>query len=268
LRTPFAHELETALSAGAEATGYLVEAYKAFEAIPNAPASITTDHDRRAQEIILQAIRAEFPGDALCAEEDTPTLQGVERTGARLWIVDPIDGTRGFAQKNGEFSVMIGFVTEGALAVGVVAEPVKARVTYATLAGGCWARDGAADPVPCRVSTTARLEDATLIQSRSRTPTQQAQLLRPARIVETHSAGVKLACVARGEADIYVNYYPNFSDWDICAGQLLVTEAGGVVTGMKGQTLVYGLPGAHQRHGLLAANGTLHQLALERLSAR
>jgi 3'(2'), 5'-bisphosphate nucleotidase len=268
---PYSRELNTALLAAEQAARYLVEAYAAFEVIPNAPASITTDADRRSQEIILQAIRRDFPSDALCAEEDTPTLQGVPRLGARLWIVDPIDGTRGFAQKNGEFSVMIAFVADGEAVVGVVSEPAApggARVTYAERGSGCWKRLGPGEAIRCRVTSTDRPEDATLIQSRSRSPqepTRQVQLLHPAKVVETHSAGVKLARVAGGEADIYVNHYPNFFDWDICAGHVLVSEAGGVVTGLKGQILAYGRPGAHQRHGLVAANPTLHGVAAARL---
>ncbi len=89
--------------------------------------------------------------------------------------------------------------------------------------------------------------------------------LNPARIVESYSAGIKLALVARGEADLYLNTYDAFHDWDICAGHLLVTEAGGMVTGIKGEELKYGLPGAWQRAGLLATNGKLHPVAVERI---
>ncbi len=89
-----------------------------------------------------------------------------------------------------------------------------------------------------------------------------AEALGPARIVESYSAGIKLALVARGEADIYLNTYEAFHDWDICAGHILVTEAGGRVTGTGGQELRYGLPGAWQRDGLLATNGLLHDAAL------
>src|ERR1700693_826838 len=123
------HELETALEAARAAGHYLLEAYERFQAIPDAPADISTEADLRSQEIVLQAIRAAFPADALCAEEATTTLQGAAHTGRRLWIVDPIDGTRGFARKNGEFSVMIGFVERGQIGVGVVAQPVARRRT-------------------------------------------------------------------------------------------------------------------------------------------
>jgi 3'(2'), 5'-bisphosphate nucleotidase len=266
---PVERELGTALDAAEQAGRHILTLYADFQAIPDARADITTEADRQSQELILRRLRSAFPDDALCAEEKTPTLEGVHATGPRVWVVDPIDGTRGFAQKNGEFSVMVALVEEGQVAVGVVLEPVPWRLTYAVRGGGCWRRDGAeGEPSPCRVTPVADLAEAVLVQSRSRNPavpTWQAQALRPGRVVETHSAGVKLARVARGEADLYVNHYANFHDWDICAGDILVQEAGGTVTGLKGQMIHYGLPGAWQRAGLLASNGVLHAAALERL---
>jgi 3'(2'), 5'-bisphosphate nucleotidase len=108
-----------------------------------------------------------------------------------------------------------------------------------------------------------------LTQSRSRDPgkpSRWVQALKPARVIESHSAGVKLALVARAEADVYLNTYTEFHDWDIAAGHILVCEAGGTVTGSAGQTLVYGTPGAWQRHGLLASNGKVHNAALGRIA--
>ena len=261
----FDHELATALDAARAASRYLLEEYARFQIIPDAPADITTDADRRSQEIILEAIRLAFPADALCAEEATATLAVAAHTGGRLWIVDPIDGTRGFARKNGEFSVMIGFVADGVIGAGVVYQPAASRLTYATHGGGCWRQDGDGDPCRCQVTAVRELHECTLTQSRSRTPGKRsrwAEALAPARIVESYSAGIKLALVARGEADIYLNTYEAFHDWDICAGHILVSEAGGRVTGTGGQELCYGLPGAWQRDGLLATNGALHEAAL------
>jgi 3'(2'), 5'-bisphosphate nucleotidase len=262
----YERELATALEAADAAGRYLREEYARFQAIPDAPADISTEADRRSQEIVLQVIRQVFPGDALCAEETTATLQEAAHTGGRLWIVDPIDGTRGFARKNGEFSVMIGFVEAGLIAVGVVLQPAVGRLTYAVRDLGCWRRDGdAAAPSPCRVTRVRALAESTLTQSRARTPgkpSRWAEALRPARVVESYSAGIKLALVARGDADVYLNTYEAFHDWDICAGHILVTEAGGRVTGTDGTPLAYGVEGAWQRHGLLATNGVLHEDAL------
>jgi 3'(2'), 5'-bisphosphate nucleotidase len=266
----FEHELQAALKAAHLAGNALREAYKRFQVVPDAPADISTEADRRSQEIILTYLHQTFPEDALCAEEETSTLSQAAHTGARLWIVDPIDGTRGFARKNGEFSVMIAFVHDSRPAVGVVLEPAKDRLTYAVAGQGCWRQDGEDEqPIACRVSTVAELAKATLTQSHSRKPgvrSKQVEALNPLRIVETYSAGIKLALVARGEADLYLNTYEAFHDWDICAGHVLVQEAGGKVTGIGGQELRYGLPGAWQRHGLLASNCTLHDAAITALA--
>jgi 3'(2'), 5'-bisphosphate nucleotidase len=265
---PFDRELQAALDAARRAGAIILEAYEHFQAIPDARADISTEADRQSQEAILSHLRGLFPGDAFCAEEQTAGLAEVARTGTRLWIVDPIDGTRGFAKKNGEFSVMIGFVEEGRIGVGVVLEPALRRLTYATRGGGCWRQDQEEEPVRCQVSTTTNLAEATLTESRPRNPglTLPMRRLEPKRVVLTYSAGIKLALVARAEADLYVSTYDTFHDWDLCAGQTLVEEAGGTVTGLRGEELRYGLPGAWQRHGLLATNGLLHQDAVAKLS--
>lgn len=262
----YERELNLALAAAAAAGDVILLAYRDFEAIPNAPASISTQADRDSQETILKAIQGVFPDDAYCAEENTPSLDR-SRTAPRTWVVDPIDGTRGFAQKNGEFSVMIGLIDQGKLAVGVVLEPVTWRITYAVQGGGCWRIDGRdATPIACRVTTVSDLASSTLVQSRTKgQPWPHQVAIAPARAVETHSAGVKLARVARGEADLYVNHYRNFHDWDICAGQILVEEAGGTVTTFRGKPVLYGQADADQRDGLVASNGRLQSSALERL---
>jgi len=259
-------ELAVAMEAVRKAGAYLEDAYRRFEVIADAPANITTDADRKSQEIILAHLSEHFPADALYAEEATEGLKQAKQVGDRTWIVDPIDGTRGFARKNGEFSVMVGMVDRGAIALGVVHQPAVGRWTFATQGDGCWRRDnGEKEPVRCVVNPVRDLKEATLTQSRSRDgkASKWAGAIGPAHIVESYSAGIKLALVARGEADLYLNTYEAFSDWDICAGHILVTEAGGKVTGTGGQAIVYGAEDFKQRSGLLATNGVLHDAALE-----
>ena len=263
-------ELQTALEAVRRAGNVVLDYYSTFTAIPDARADISTQADRDSQEIILRHIRQIYPSDSLCAEENTPTLESAAHTGTRLWIVDPIDGTRGFARKNGEFSVMVAFVDIGQIRVGAVLEPVTRRLTYAVKGGGCWRLDqDFADPIACSVRTTENLAEAVLTQSHSGKPGRQlslVQALNPGKVIETYSAGIKLAQVARGEADLYLNTYLHFHDWDICAGQILVEEAGGIVTGLAGEPILYGVNQAGQRSGLLASNGRLHQTALESIA--
>jgi 3'(2'), 5'-bisphosphate nucleotidase len=266
----YEQELHVALDAAQGAGRLILEHYAAFEVIPDAPADISTDTDRASQATILKAIHHAYPADALCAEEATAEFASHPRLGPRQWVVDPIDGTRGFARKNGEFSVMIGLVHGGRVVVGVVLEPALKRLTFASLGGGCWRVDGE-NPQQrrCQVTKVAELSAATVTQSHSRKgkpPSKEIQALRPARVIETYSAGIKLAQVARAEADIYLNTYDACHDWDICAGQLLVEEAGGRVTNLRGDAPRYGLEAAIQDHGLLASNGLLHAPALTALA--
>lgn len=250
----YTRELHEALAAADAASKYLTAEYAAFTAIPDAPAHITTHADRGAQEIILKHLHAAFPADGLVAEENTPAVALAPAGAARTWVVDPIDGTKGFAMKNGEFSVMIGLTVGDRPVVGVVAEPTKDRVTYAATGLGCWVKVSDAAPVQCGVTTCDSLPRATLTQSHSKPGKTKPMVtkLGPAAVVETYSAGIKLALVARGEADVYVNSYPEFHDWDVCAGEVLVIEAGGVVTEFDGGPVRYGQRGAKRKGGLVA----------------
>ncbi len=268
---PYEQELQVALAAAARAGAYVADEYTRFVPIPNAPATISTEVDRGSQELILQDLQASFPEDGLCAEEATPTLAQAKRleSAVRRWVVDPIDGTRGFARKNGEFSVMIALMQGQTILVGVVLEPALDRWTYATLGGGCWTRIKDDAPSRCQVSSLSELTQATLIQSHSKGNDRKAESharLHPARLLETYSAGVKLAAVARGDADVYVNP-DGICDWDIAAGHLLVTEAGGTVTELRGTPVIYLREGFKQPHGLVATNRHLHASVVDQLQA-
>jgi 3'-phosphoadenosine 5'-phosphosulfate (PAPS) 3'-phosphatase len=263
----FAHELTAAREAAARASDYLKREYDAFTAIPDAPVTISTHADKASQELILSFLHERFPADALCAEESTPAFDTVPKSGRRTWVVDPIDGTRGFAKKVGQFSAMIGLLVDGQPVVGVVAEPAQNRTTFAVLGGGCWVQTGGAEPERFRVSGRT-FADLVLIQSWAKTgmSPKPVRALAPVRVIETYSGGVKLAAVARGEADVYANCYETFRDWDICAGHLLVTEAGGTVTDLAGKPITYQNPEFAQKNGLLATNGVIHAEAVLRLA--
>lgn len=261
MQAQYERELSAALEAARQAGELIQMHYASFEKIEDAPIDISTIADRESQEVILQHLHTVFPKDALCAEEKTPTLGLAPQVGPRLWIIDPIDGSRGFATKNGEFSIMIAFVEAGIVSVGVVFESAKGRLTYAVRGGGCWAVDAGGEKKRCQVNVVEDPGNCSLIQSHTKQgkTSRPVEVLKPARVIETYSAGVKLARVARGEGDVYVNTYSEFHDWDIAAGHILVEEAGGIATGLAGETLRYGEPGAKQRHGLIAANPTLLQ---------
>jgi 3'(2'), 5'-bisphosphate nucleotidase len=262
-----ARELKEALAVAELAGEFIRAEYDAFVPIPDAPASISTKADTGAQDIILKHLLAAFPGDGFCAEEST-AIRSAATDAKRVWVIDPIDGTRGFAMKNGEFSVMIGLTIDRVPVLGVVYEPIQRRMTYACQGMGCYVMQGDSAPVRCRVSACAALESAVMTTSHmnpNKPPKPVIRKLQPGTIHQTYSAGVKLALVARGEVDLYVNDYPEFHDWDICAGHVLVEQAGGTVTEFDGGVVQYGRAGAKRRGGMVATNGALHAEVLNRL---
>jgi len=264
----WAQEREFVLEVGQRAADFARQAYDRFEVIPDAPSSITTPVDRAIQEQILQAIQKAYPNDAALAEEDTPTARQLPRHGRRCWVIDPIDGTKGFARKTGEFSIMIALTVDQEPVLGAVLEPIPERITYAVRGQGCVVIEGSGPPRSGQVRAVEKLSEAVLVQSRSRSGTEGSGLVKqlgPQRIVEIYSAGVKLAMVARGAVDLYVNNYANFNDWGICAGDILVREAGGVCVLLDGQPIQYGADPAQPRGGMIAAHPTLAEQVVHRL---
>lgn len=263
----YSTELAAAREAARLAAGIILELGGRLEAMNDAPVDVSTQADRDSQDAILNHLSAAFPNDAFRAEEQTETLRRLKQDGRRLWIIDPIDGTRGFVQKIGEYSVMIALVDSGDLVLGVVAEPAFQRQMYAVCGQGCWRQDGTGEPRRVRVTSTTTLRESTLIQSHVKPgkPQHEVERIAPAKVVETYSAGVKLARVADGSVDMYVCNYPTLNDWDLAAGHILVTEAGGRVTTLASGSLRYGEPSPAHHGGLLATNGLLHDLTVSAL---
>ncbi len=267
----YARELDATLEIIRRAGEEILWRYESFERIEDAPADISTEADMASQELILDRLHREFPGDGLCAEETSDRFATEASGDGRFWVVDPIDGSRGFARKNGEFSVMIALVDGGRAVVGAVHEPAIDRVTYAVHGGGCRVRHPFdSDPRACAVTgTEGTPRDLTMSRSRGE---EGAEALRVAfgaeRTVQTYSAGIKLAQVARGEADLYLGDYLTLHDWDVAAGHVLVEEAGGRVTNVEGEGIVYDGSGKSLRgKGIVATNGGVHEAALKTLAA-
>lgn len=260
-------ELSLARQAARLAGDYIRREYELFEPIPDAPVSISTHVDRMSQDLILDFLRPHGPDDAFRAEEDTPAYRQCRKAGSRVWVIDPIDGTRGFARKNGQFSIMIGLTIDERPVVGVVYEPIADVMTFASRGQGCFVARQDAEPIRCQVSGRTTLDGCTVVKSHTKPGASAPEVaaLAPATMIVTYSAGIKLAVVARGEADVYPNDYSRFSDWDICAGHILVTEAGGIVTQLRGEPVSYGGPEFRQTGGLLATNGHLHPQAVLRM---
>ncbi len=208
-----------------------------LEVVRKADASPVTEADRRGEAVIIERLKREFPGVLVVGEEDCAECGTPEEAPERFFLVDPLDGTRGFVTGSDQFTVNIALIEQGAAVAGAVATPADDRVWF-TRTGGAVLREGGAER-PIRVR--ARPEVAEAVLSRSVTPAQAQSLAArygfgPWRAVDS---SLKLCLIAEGRADLYPRTGPT-SEWDIAAGQAVLEAAGGTVQTLDGKSLRYG----------------------------
>jgi len=206
-------------------------------------ASPVTEADERAEQLILAALAKEAPGIPVIAEE-LAAARGLPAPPPRFWLVDPLDGTKEFIARNGEFSINIGLVEGHRAVLGVVHVPVT-NVTYAA-AGPGTATKQQGDAAP--IAIAARLVPATgaiIIHSRSHSDSRRFAAYRatvPDAQTKISGSAVKFCLVAEGAADLYPRFGPTM-EWDTCAGQAILEAAGGSVVTPDGALLRYAKPG-------------------------
>jgi 3'(2'), 5'-bisphosphate nucleotidase len=261
---------EAALSAALEASHLVMRVYAtAFSVEYKSQDDPVTRADREANALLCDRLDAALPGVPRVAEESDPsTYGGFERSDA-AWFIDPLDGTREFVARNGEFAVMIGLAQGGRATVGVIVAPAWRRAFVGVVGHGAWevANDGSRAPI--RVSSRSSLLGASVLVSRSRPSTRVAPLLSatgtPAVI--HGSSGLKAVLVATGAHDVYVQPGPAGMRWDACASDALVEAAGGKFTEIAGHPIDYATDEIVNTEGLLATNGWLHASAVMALKS-
>jgi len=225
-----------------------------------------TDADVASNDLIVQGLERVFPHDAILSEEQADDRRRLEAQ--RTWMVDPLDGTNEYIKRLPEFSVMIGLVEEGSPVLGVVYQPLSDEIYFAVTGNGAWLQVGSRRR-PLHVTQTSDPSRMRLVVSRShRDPLVDAIKNRLGIQKEriSGSVGVKVALIARGEADLYVHPSPHTRLWDVCAAEVLLREAGGTMTDMYGDRIRYDLPEIHLRKGVAASNGAAHEKILNRVA--
>ena len=223
--------------------------------------SPVTAADLASNEWIVRSIREAWPGEAILAEE---SADSASRLGADLvWLVDPLDGTKEFLAQNGEFSVMIGLVAGGRSVMGVVYVPVRGLLYRAAEGEGAWAEDaGGSRRLRCAVPSPEALR---MVGSRSHGDETIDAMQRALGVVDVRpsgSVGIKCALIAEGERDLYVHPVPYLQEWDTCAAEVLLREAGGEVTDCRGGRLRYNKQDPSQPDGIVACAAEIHARVL------
>jgi len=198
-----------------------------------------TEADRVAHRIIslaLEKLDADVP---VLSEESAPTDHEVRRKWTRYWLVDPLDGTKEFLKRNGEFTVNIALVDGHRAVLGSVYAPVLDRMYSGSLELGAWRSDAgrAATPIAVRREAASPLR---VVGSRSHPSPELAAYLKalPPHEITDMGSSLKICLVAEGAADIYPRLGPT-SEWDTAAAQAILESAGGRMIDPAGRPLRY-----------------------------
>jgi len=219
--------------------------------------SPVTEADVEANRCIHDLITSAFPDDGWLSEETRDSAARLQKV--RVWIIDPLDGTKEFIKRIPEFCVCIGLVEQGTPILGVIYNPVTDEL-FAGARGSGVRMNGA----PIRVSSRRELSGAHILASRSEEGRGEwDEFKNDLRVDLTGSVAFKLALLSSGRGDATFSLTPK-NEWDICAGAALISEAGGRITDRYGQALRFNqaqtlLP------GIIASNGHLHEPIMELL---
>ncbi len=239
-------------AAARDAARLIMQVYAApFDVQHKRDASPVTLADELAEASITQALHQLTPDIPVIAEEAAAKGQAPQAA-SRFWLVDPLDGTREFVARNGEFTVNIALIEEGMPSLGVVYTPVSDDLTIGGPQLGAWGEQGGRRmPIQCRPvpqqdrvlacsrshGDEAALNDWWQVEFGAAAPTQRVAV----------GSSLKFGLLARGLADVYPRFGPTM-EWDIAAGHAVLLGAGGQVLTLDGQPLHYRKPGFRNPH--------------------
>lgn len=260
------HELQLAQNAAIEAGKIVLSHYDTdYQIQMKAGEEPVTIADKMSSNYIVQVLQQAFPHDAIVSEENAlpEDLASYER----VWVIDPIDGTKEFIKHNGEFAVMIGLVQSGDPVLGVVYQPVNQMMCWGIHGQGAYMQT-AKGKHALHVSKASQLDDLRIATSRSHfSPEMQAlyDALGLKNIVRSGSLGLKFSMIARQQSEIYFNLSNITSCWDTCAPEVILKEAGGRISNLSGTRLTYTFSHVKNRNGVIATNGPIHNYLVERI---
>jgi 3'(2'), 5'-bisphosphate nucleotidase len=225
-----------------------------------------TAADHAANEILVRELHQRFPHDAILSEEFPDDLSRL--TNDRVWMVDPMDGTKQFIERIEEFAVMIGLAVEGEARLGVVYHPSLDRMYYAATGTGAFVEE----KWTTKRLRVVELDDPskiTLAVSRShhsRKIDLICEMLGMTRRISHGSVGLKFGLIAEGRAHLYLHLGGRTNQWDTCGPEAILREAGGAVTDISGGDLKYNRTELHNLRGIVASNGVIHNRILDAIA--
>lgn len=222
--------------------------------------------DRAANELIVKGLHREFPDDGILAEESLDTERRLGKR--RVWMIDPLDGTSGFIARDGDFAVQIGLAVDGRSVLGVVFQPLPDILYRAAEGEGAWVERPGFEPERAQVSDASDISSMRLAASRSHRSPRMDRVVKALRLkeeVRRGSVGVKVGLIIEQQCDLYIHLSPRTKQWDTCAPEIILSEAGGRFSDLFGEPIRYNVPDVQNHNGIVATNGKAHDAIIERL---
>lgn len=253
--------IEVTLKAGETAMAFYARDHDVTIKQDNSP---VTEADLAVDDLLFPVLRERYPDIPVVTEERAAT-QGVMPRQGKFFLVDPIDGTKEFIKKTGEFTINIALVEDGVPVAGIVYAPAIGRLFVGDISTGAREIDSAGNSM--RMSVRGCGEDMTAVASRSHLTKDTEDFISQNKISDCVNAGssLKFCLVAAGEADIYPRFGPTM-EWDTAAGHAVLLAAGGQVLTCEGSPLSYGKPQFRNPY-FIAASPTAHYLIPTTLQA-
>lgn len=250
-------ELQFAKQAALQAGKALLSFYQnEYEVKSKGVDNPLTEADEASDRILKSLLLDATPDYGWLSEETVDNDDRLQKE--RVWIVDPLDGTKEFIQGVPQFTVSIGLAEQGKAKLGVIYNPVTKELFSGIVGEGAWLNDA-----PMHTSTTTETKGATILASRSEMKRGEFDLFQTEFNIEAiGSIAYKLALVAAGKADTSFSLGPKH-EWDICAGVALVEAAGGIATARDGSLLVFNQK-VTLTNGITAANAHIHQAIINK----
>jgi 3'(2'), 5'-bisphosphate nucleotidase len=247
-------ELQEALAAASLAAGTIMEIYaRPFEVTIKSDDSPVTIADQAADEIISNYLRSTFPNHAFLTEESNDDLTRLNND--YVWIIDPIDGTKDFIAKNGEFTINIALSYKHEIVVGVVMLPALNEVYFASKSHGSYKQTPQGVK---RIHVNDKIDDLTVLFSRFHVNEKERALVEKHRDKIKHTATfgscLKACRIASGLAEITYRCSGGTKEWDTAASQIIVEEAGGLFVTPSGARLTYNRSDVYNRDGYIIVN--------------
>ena len=252
-------EIFLAIDAVKKASEKIIEIYiKDFSTSYKNDKEPITKADIKSNQIIENILSStEYP---ILSEESIDKMEK-RLSSSKVWIVDPLDGTTDLVNKTGEFTIMIALVEYNNPILGVICAPSKNQMYISQIDKGAYSFSESEGWKKLLVSERSELNQCRVVGSRFHQSPIERKFLESLGISEFNSRGssLKVIDISSGMAELYFTTTDKIKQWDTCASYCLVTEAGGKMTDMAGQTIKYNTKIVNHPNGILVSNGQIHQ---------